>query len=199
MMKILNSDNYRFILASHSPRRQLLLREMGLKFNVLARQVDEHYPVDLIREQIPLYISQSKSLAYGDLLNDEKTIIITADTIVWLDNKVLGKPDSRDEAFSTLHTLSGCMHEVFTGVCIRAQNKHISFYECTRVYFKQLTDYEINYYLNRFRPLDKAGAYGIQEWIGYIGIEKIDGCYYNVMGLPVSRLYRELTQFCQPV
>jgi septum formation protein len=183
------------ILGSASPRRQLLLEKLDIPFRVLTRKISEDYPGDLIREQIPLYLCQKKAAAYKDELDHPDTILITADTIVWMDDHVLDKPAGREEAFNTLNALSGRKHQVITGVCLSSRNKRKTFFVSTDVYFKSLKKEEINYYIEHYRPFDKAGAYGIQEWIGYVGIERIEGSFYNVMGLPVKALYDELLIF----
>ncbi len=194
---LINSLNqFHLILGSKSPRRQMLLSEIGLKFRIHTRLISEDYPAGLQREEIPLFLCNHKADAYTDLLADDRTIVITADTIVWVDGSNIGKPGSAAEAAEMLNRLSGRMHEVFTGVCLRSQQKNISFYECSEVFFKHLRQWEIDYYLSHYKPYDKAGAYGIQEWIGYIGIEKINGSFYNVMGLPIKKLYEELISFC---
>jgi septum formation protein len=195
-MYIQQLNNFRFILGSKSPRRQHLLSELGLKFNVLTRQIEEDYPEELQREEIPLFLCEHKSKAFDDVLTDMHTVLITADTIVWLDNMNIGKPKDADEAVFILNQLSGKKHEVLTGVCLRSLSKTHSFHVCSEVYFNQLRPEEIEYYVRHFKPYDKAGAYGIQEWIGYIGIEKINGSFFNVMGLPVQRVYNELLKFC---
>lgn len=185
---------YHFILASKSPRRQFLLKDLGLDFEIHTKEVNESFPTDLKAEQIPLYLCEKKANAFDEELNNN-TIVITADTIVWIENKVLNKPENLDDAVRMLKLLSGKMHEVFTGVCIKSKNKSKTFYACTKVYFKTLSDYEIEFYVNNFHPFDKAGAYGAQEWIGYIAVEKIEGSYFNVMGLPLKELYEELLVF----
>ncbi len=195
MIDLLNRFN--FILASKSPRRQHLLSEIGLKFSVRAENVQESYPPELLREEIPLYLSRQKSEAFNTNLLDNNTILITADTIVWIDKTNVGKPSTADEAIASLRLLSGRMHEVITGVCLRTANRTHSFYACSEVWFKPLLQDEIDYYVHHCKPYDKAGAYGIQEWIGYIGIERINGSFYNVMGLPVQQLYDELLHFCE--
>lgn len=193
-MFIPNIDDYKIILASQSPRRHYLLKEIGLEFEIRRKQfIDESYPDYLQKEQIPLHIAKNKALAFGELQDYE--ILITADTIVWLNNKVLQKPTGQDDAVKILTELSGNCHQVYTGVCIRSNKKEIVFSACTDVYFKKLTYAEIDYYVNHFQPFDKAGAYGIQEWIGYIGVEKINGSFFNVMGLPIQKLYSELDDF----
>ncbi|MDX9845414.1 MAG: Maf family nucleotide pyrophosphatase [Tenuifilaceae bacterium] len=185
------------ILASQSPRRQQLLAELGLPFEVrLFGEVDESYPTNLVYTDIPVYLAQKKAEPYKPSLQDNE-ILITSDTIVWCKGDVLGKPTDRDDAVEILRTLSGCKHTVVTGVAINFQGRFRSFIAETDVYFRSLTDEEILYYIDNFKPFDKAGAYGIQEWIGYVGVERIDGSYFNVMGLPVQKLYSELVSFLQ--
>jgi len=186
---------YQIILGSQSPRRQYLLKELGIKFDVKLKQmVEEVYPENLTKEEIPLYLARIKAESFDDELN-ENIIVITADTIVWKDGQVLQKPKDEKEAFDILKSLSGTMHQVYTGVCIRSVNQKSTFSSRTDVYFKDLTDKEIWYYIDKYEPFDKAGSYGIQEWLGYIGVEKIDGSFFNVMGLPVQKLYVELKKF----
>ncbi len=193
-MFIPNIDDYKIILASQSPRRHYLLKEIGLEFEIKLKQfVDESYPDHLKKEEIPLYIAGKKAEIYGKLEDNE--ILITADTIVWLKDKVLQKPIDQDDAIKILKELSGNCHQVYTGVCIKSNDKEVLFSAWTDVYFKKLTFHEIDYYINHFQPFDKAGAYGIQEWIGYIGVEKINGSFFNVMGLPIQKLYTELDDF----
>ena len=191
-MKDLKKHN--LILASKSPRRQYLMKELGLDFEVHIKDVDESFPENFKAQEIPLYLCQKKADAFDEELTDN-TIVITADTIVWIDNQVLNKPESFDDAVRMLKLLSGKKHEVYTGVCLRSKNKTKTFYALTNVYFKELSQEEIEYYINNFNPYDKAGAYGAQEWIGYIAVEKIEGSYFNVMGLPVRELYEELLKF----
>jgi septum formation protein len=189
-IEILN--NYDIVLASKSPRRQHLLRELGLRFRVINDiDMDEVYPPSLMAEQIPIFLARAKAACYEKILN-ARTILITADTIVWHNNEVIGKPSSTKDAVEMLLRLSGNMHEVFTGVCIKTASSEIVFHASSKVYFRKISEDEIRYYVDRFKPLDKAGAYGVQEWIGYVGVEKIEGSYFNVMGLPVQRLYCEL-------
>ena len=188
-------NNYHIILASNSPRRRELLSGLGIEYEVRTLpDIDESYPDDLQGGDIPLYISKEKADAYKPLLQPDE-LIITADTIVWLKGEVLGKPRGREEAIAMLHKLSGHIHEVFTGVTLTTKEKQRSFYAETKVTFAQLSDEEIVHYVDNYQPYDKAGSYGVQEWIGYIGVERIEGSYFNVMGLPVQRLYKELTQF----
>lgn len=186
---------YHIILASNSPRRKELLSGLDLEYEIRTMpDIDESYPAELQGGDIPLYISKEKADAYKSMLQTND-LIITADTIVWLDGEVLGKPHNREDAIAMLHKLSGHTHEVFTGVTLTTAQKQRSFYAETKVTFAQLSDEEIAHYVDKFQPFDKAGSYGVQEWIGYIGVERIEGSYFNVMGLPVQRLYKELKIF----
>jgi septum formation protein len=186
---------YHIILASNSPRRRELLSGLDISYEVkVLPDIEESYPQDLPTEEIPLYIAAEKAAAYKDLMKDDE-LIITADTVVILGSEVLGKPSDLDKARRMLRRLSGQTHQVITGVCLMTRDKKRSFSVTTDVTFKELTDEEINYYVEKYQPLDKAGAYGIQEWIGYIGVTGLNGSYFNVMGLPVQRIYRELQNF----
>lgn len=185
---------YKIILASKSPRRQQLLKDLGLSFEIHTKEVDESFSSDLKAEQIPVYLAEKKAAAFQEDI-DDKTIVITADTIVWVDNQALNKPENFEDAKRMLQLLSGKMHEVFTGVCLKSKSKTKTFYAQTKVYFKPLTEEEIEYYINNNKPFDKAGSYGAQEFIGYIGIEKMEGTYFNVMGLPLKELYENLQAF----
>lgn len=187
-----NLKKYRLILASGSPRRRELLTGLGLDYEIkLLPDVDETYPDALQGEDIPLYIAREKADAYKSLMQPDE-LIITADTIVWMDGNVLGKPTDEAHAIEMLRTLSGHTHQVITGVCLTTTTFQRSFSVTTEVTFAPLTDEEIDYYVTRYYPLDKAGAYGIQEWIGFVGVEAIKGSYFNVMGLPIQKLYKEL-------
>jgi septum formation protein len=186
--------NYNYILASKSPRRQELLRSLGVNFQVIANDVDETYPGNLIKEEIPVFLAELKSKSFIKNLK-ENDLLITADTIVWLNGEVLGKPENKEEAVRTLQKLSANEHQVISGVCLTSIHKQKSFFSISNVRFKNLSLPEIEYYVSEFSPLDKAGAYGIQEWIGYIGITQIEGSFYNVMGLPVQQLYTEIQNF----
>jgi len=186
--------NYRIILASKSPRRQLLLKGLDISFEIKVKDIEEKYPLHLKREYIALYLSELKASAFENELND-KTIVITADTIVWINEHILNKPENYDDAVNILAQLSGNMHEVITGVCFKTKEKTHSFYALTNVFFKKLSTEEIEYYVSNYQPYDKAGAYGAQEWLGYIAIERIEGSYFNVMGLPTRMLYDELINF----
>lgn len=180
----------KLVLASNSPRRRELLSGLGLEYEVRTMQgIDESYPEGLPMEEIPQYISRKKAAAYT-LEPDE--LLITADTIVWLDGKVLGKPVDEEDAKQMLRRLSGKTHQVVTGVTLTWADRQHTFASVSKVTFAPLTEDEIDHYVTHFRPLDKAGAYGIQEWIGYIGVTSIEGSYFNVMGLPVQRLYTEM-------
>jgi len=189
-LRKLNSHD--IILASKSPRRQHLLTELGISFRVINHvDMDEVYPAVLVAEEIPVFLACAKADCYNTLI-EKNTLLIAADTIVWLDGKVIGKPEGRDDAVAMLSRLSGQMHEVFTGVCLRSFTTERVFHSVSRVFFRPLAQEEIIYYVDTHRPFDKAGAYGVQEWIGYIGVERIEGSYFNVMGLPVQQLYYEL-------
>ncbi len=191
------ANTYRIILASQSPRRKNLLEGLDLNFEVIVRNdIDESYPADLGMVEIPEFLARSKSDHYTDLL-DKKTILITADTIVWHKDEVLGKPRDVQEAYDLVSRLSGNKHKVVTGVCLRSSENIRVFHSKSEVVFRRLTHEEIYYYVTKYKPLDKAGAYGIQEWIGYVGIEKIKGSFFNVMGLPVQMLYKELIRFIE--
>ena len=187
--------NYHIILASNSPRRRELLAGLGLDFEVkVLPDIDESYPSDLPAGEIAEYIAREKAQAYRNVM-DDNDLVITADTVVIVDNEVLGKPVDADDARRMLRLLSNRTHQVITGVCLTTTKQQRHFSVSTDVTFKQLTDKEINHYIEVYRPFDKAGAYGIQEWIGYIGVTGINGSYFNVMGLPVQRIYSELSAF----
>jgi septum formation protein len=187
---------YQIILGSASPRRQELLKSLGFEFlNNPIKNVDEtEWPKDLQAQEICIYLAEKKADAYEEELK-ETEILITADTIVWCEDKVFNKPTNFAEGKKMLETLSGKMHEVFTAVCLKSGNKQTTFFDASKVYFKKLKPEEIEYYLTNFSPYDKAGGYGVQDWIGYIGIDKIEGSFYNVMGLPVKELFEELIKF----
>lgn len=186
--------DYNYILASKSPRRQELLTSLGIQFTVKTKEVEELYPGDLSKEQIPVYLAELKAKAFQNQLSSND-LLITADTIVCLENEVLGKPADYNEAFEMLSRLSGHEHQVITGVCLSSEQKNESFYAITNVQFKSLSEEEIGYYIREYKPFDKAGSYGIQEWIGCIGIRGIRGSFYNVMGLPVQKLYEHIVNF----
>ena len=184
--------DFRLILASQSPRRQQLLADAGLKYVLAPRfECDEVFPDDMPADEVAGYLSRLKSEAYPEVLGD-KDILLTADTVVVVDNDILGKPASREEAIEMIGRLSGRRHKVITGVTLRKATAAKTFSVSSDVVFRALSCEEIEYYVDEYRPMDKAGAYGIQEWIGYVGIERIEGSFYNVMGLPVQRVYVEL-------
>ncbi|MBR2262573.1 MAG: septum formation protein Maf [Paludibacteraceae bacterium] len=188
-------ENYDVILASNSPRRRELLAGLDISFEVKTIPgLEESYPATLKRGEIPLYLAQQKAHAYDSIMTD-RMLLITADTIVWSDDQQFGKPKDAQDAIQMIHRLSGKTHQVYTGVCIRTLHKEVSFVAKSDVTFAQLSDEEIAYYVERYRPFDKAGSYGVQEWIGYVAVEHIDGSFYNVMGLPVQRVYQELKKF----
>lgn len=190
-----NLSKYKIILGSNSPRRKELLSGLDIKFNVkVIPGLEENYPETLDPQEIPVFLSKQKAEAYLSSL-DDTMLLITADTIVWNGNAVIGKPKNRAEAIQMLRSLSGHEHHVVTGVCLTTTKKQLTFSVISSVRFASLNDEEIIYYVDKYKPSDKAGAYGIQEWIGYVGVESISGSFYNVMGLPVQRLYQELKTF----
>lgn len=190
----LNKFFFNIILGSSSPRRNELLKSLGFDFVINPSYADEDYPLNLKGYEIPVFLAEKKASSFNGVLT-ETDLLITADTIVWCEGEIFNKPINFEEGKLMLQTLSGKMHEVFTAVCLKSANKQIIFYDATKVYFKKFTNEEIEYYLNKYKPYDKAGSYGVQEWIGYIGIEKIEGSFYNVMGLPVKKLHEELMKF----
>tara|TARA_B110001452_G_scaffold141910_1_gene118016 strand:- start:123 stop:701 length:579 start_codon:yes stop_codon:yes gene_type:complete len=183
-------NNYNVILASGSPRRQQFFRDLDIDFSIQLKEIEEIYPENLKGVAITDYLSNLKSDAFSAL--NDKDLLITSDTIVWLEGKALGKPKDAKDAFTMLRAMSGKKHEVITSVCLKSTSFQKIINDITIVTFKELSDDEIQYYINNYKPFDKAGAYGIQEWIGFIGIEKIEGSYFNVVGLPVHKLYKEL-------
>jgi nucleoside triphosphate pyrophosphatase len=193
-MVIEDLNEYRIILASRSPRRQELLRELGLNFEVVIRDWSEEFPEHLRREEIALYIAGEKAKTFKSEIKKNE-IVITADTVVWCNNKVLDKPVDKYDAKRIIREISGNTHEVITGVCLLSATKQTFFFSSTKVTFSELTDDEIEYYVDNFRPFDKAGAYGIQEWIGIAACSRIEGSYFNVMGLPSEQVYSELKRF----
>ena len=188
-------NNYDIILASRSSRRHALLRQLDIKFRVSALDVKEVFPANMPVNEVAEHISNQKINGFPESKMKENTLIITADTIVAVDQIILGKPSDEKDAFNMLQMLSGRTHKVVTGVSLKSVHKSISFSSQTKVKFKELSDSEILYYIENYQPFDKAGGYGIQEWIGKIGVEWIEGSFYNVMGLPIQKLYKELSNF----
>jgi len=182
--------NHTIILASSSPRRQQFFRELDLDFVIQIKEVEEIYPKELERTEITDFLADLKSKPFTNLSKND--LLITSDTIVWLHDKALGKPKNEDEAFTMLKELSGKKHEVITSISIKSVAFQKIINDITTVYFKEITDEEINYYIKNHKPFDKAGAYGIQEWLGFIAIHKMEGSYFNVVGLPIHKLYKEL-------
>jgi septum formation protein len=181
---------HKIILASKSPRRQELLRLMDIDFRIVLKDVDESYPDHLTPEEIAVYIAEKKARAFDESVDDE--IVLTADTIVSVDAQILGKPENIDHAAEMLGLLSGKVHRVITGVCLLYKHRYNVFHDVSEVFFRKLTADEIRFYVEKYQPLDKAGAYGIQEWIGLVGIDRINGSYTNVVGLPTEKLYQQL-------
>lgn len=186
--------NYKVILASGSPRRQQFLRELGVPFEIRLKEVEEIYPEELQGAETTDFLAELKAKSMDDTLSPNE-ILITSDTIVWHKGKALGKPKDYDDAFIMLKTLSGNTHEVITSVCIKSLEKSDVFNETTKVTFNTLSDAEIKYYLDNYKPFDKAGSYGIQEWIGLVAIARIEGSYANVVGMPVDKVYQHLSKF----
>lgn len=187
-------DSYVIVLASKSPRRQELLRGMGVKFVTLTKETPEDYP-EMPFKKVPEYLSRQKSLAFNDEELPENYLLITADTVVIAANEILGKPADKADALRMLDLLSGKTHHVVTGVTVRTKNKSKTFSATSKVTFATLEPAEMEHYVDLYRPYDKAGAYGIQEWIGYVGISGLQGSFYNVMGLPTRKLYQTLKEF----
>ncbi len=189
--------SYNLILASRSPRRQMLMDGLDLSFEIKVKNTKEEYPKGMPYAEVPAYLSKLKASAFDREKLKANDIVVTADTIVVLKGQIIGKPKSKAEAIRTLESLSGVKHRVITGVCLTSKLKQHTFSSESEVYFKELVKEDIDYYVDKYSPMDKAGAYGIQEWIGYIGIEKIEGSFYNVMGLPTQMLYEELLHFVE--
>ena len=185
---------YNYILASKSPRRQQLLNLLGLDFRVAVKDTEENFPSGMPKEEIPVYLARLKAEPFLSELQ-ASDLLITADTIVWQNGVVLGKPSGNEEAREMLKNLSGNEHQVISGVCLTSPQKQTAFYAVTNVQFKVLSKKEIDHYISEYKPFDKAGAYGIQEWIGLIGITNIEGSFYNVMGLPIQKLYEKIIRF----
>jgi len=185
-------QKYKLILASGSPRRQQFFKDLDLDFEIRLKDIEEIFPIELKAEEITNYLALLKSSAFEGELN-ENEILITSDTIVWYNNKALGKPKNADDAFDILKSLSNATHEVITSVCFKTNTESTIMHEVTKVTFNELSDEAIRYYIENYKPFDKAGAYGIQEWIGFIGVSKIEGSYANVMGMPTDKVYEYLS------
>lgn len=182
------------ILASKSPRRQELIKGLELAYTIHTYEVDESFPEHLQAHDIALHLAQKKADAYPHTLK-ENEVLLTADTIVWINNTVLNKPEDEADSFRMLKTICGATHQVYTGVCLKSANKTITFYDKTDVTCRELSDDDIWHYINNYKPFDKAGSYGIQDWFGYTAVERINGCFYNVMGLPVGKVFESIKTF----
>ena len=190
-----HSEPLHVILGSQSPRRRELMAGLDVPFSCVTIDADESYPADLKAGDIPMYISRAKARAYVGELQD-KDLLITSDTIVWLNGEMLGKPQDEEEAKAMLARLSGQTHEVYTAVCFADKNGELeTWVDCTKVTFNNLSEEDIDYYVSKYRPLDKAGAYGVQEWIGYVGVTRMEGSYFNVMGFPICHVYERLKKY----
>ena len=194
-MMLENLKKYNIVLASKSPRRQELLKGVGVEFSVITKDVDESYPSNMSVYDVAPYLSVKKAKAFNEDELPENYMVITADTVVIVDDEILGKPKDTEGAYEMLNKISGKKHSVITGVTIRTSDKVKTFSVVSKVSFETLDKEEIEYYVNNFKPYDKAGAYGIQEWIGYIGVNHVEGSYFNVMGLPTQKLYKMLKTF----
>jgi septum formation protein len=192
----MNKQIPKIILASKSPRRQELLRQMDVDFSIVLKEVDESYPEHLTPEEVAVYIAKKKAEAYDDHINDEA--VLTADTIVCIDGLILGKPENNAHAIEMLQRLSGRVHKVITGVCILYKQEYNLFHDVSEVFFRKLTDEEIITYVEKYQPMDKAGSYGIQEWVGITAIQRIEGSYTNVVGLPTEKVYQQLLRLTSP-
>jgi septum formation protein len=190
----LNSQNWNIILASQSPRRKQLLEQLGYSFTQKSKNTDENFSAEMPQREVAEYLSNKKAAAFESEIQPND-LIIASDTIVLIENEILNKPADHKEAFEMISKLSGKQHEVITGVCLKSAKKTVSFSVSTTVFFKKLKEGEINYYINQYKPFDKAGAYGIQEWIGLIGVDKIEGSFYNVMGFPAKLVYEAIEKF----
>jgi septum formation protein len=186
--------NYELILASQSPRRQQLLAQMGYEFEVRLQETDETVPLDMPIQEVPLFLARKKADTFMKALKNDE-LLITADTIVIIGNEILNKPQDEKEAFEMLSKLSGKRHEVVTGFCLTSLEKQVTDSDTTLVFFRHLTAKEINFYIKNYAPFDKAGSYGAQDWIGMVGVQHIEGSYFNVMGLPTHKLYQALLNF----
>lgn len=194
---MIDLNPYKLILASKSPRRHELLKGLDIPFEVRTKDTDESFSEKMQREEIAEFLARIKGEAFLPEIKPDE-LILTADTIVWLGDRVFNKPQSAEEAVEMIYTLSGRMHEVITGVSLLTARKQHVFHDTTKVYFGEVDRDDIVHYVHRFKPFDKAGAYGIQEWIGYVGIERIEGSFYNVMGFPTRKFYVELQEFLKP-
>lgn len=192
----MNSRIPKIILASKSPRRQELLRQMDVDFRIVLKEVDESYPNTLSPEEVAVYIAEKKAKAYDGTVTNE--IVLTADTIVCIDDLILGKPEDEADAIAMLKRLSGRVHKVVTGVCIVSKGEYNLFHDVSEVFFRTITDEEINNYVTKYKPYDKAGSYGIQEWMGITAIQRIEGSYTNVVGLPTEKVYQQLLRLSNP-
>ena len=190
-----NIKRYNIVLASKSPRRQELLKGIGVDFTILTKEVDESYPSRLPLIDVAPFLSLKKAKAFEETELPDNYMVITADTVVIVENEILGKPKDRDDAVRMMKLLSGKVHKVVTGVTVHTKTKTKTFSVTSKVTFETLDSQEVDYYIDNFRPYDKAGAYGVQEWIGYIGVSNVEGSYYNVMGLPTQKLYKVLKEF----
>jgi len=188
------ASSYAIKLASKSPRRQQLLQTLEIDLEVWSLDVDESFPKELCRAEIPLHLAKIKADAFLPRMG-ARDLVITADTIVWIDNRVLNKPADADEALEMLRLLNGNTHDVFTAVCLRTTEREELLWDCTRVHFAHLSEEELRHYIEHYKPYDKAGSYGAQDWIGLVGIDRLEGSYFNVMGLPVHKLYSALKTF----
>lgn len=187
---------FQIILGSQSPRRKEILAGMGIAFEVKVIPTNEDFDLNWEPAKIATMLAIQKGNCFKNMINENKNLlVITADTIVSINNQVLNKPVNKEDAFNMIKTLSGNIHTVYTGVCITTANKQEAFVSSTNVYFNEITNEEIDYYIDQYKPFDKAGSYGVQEWIGYIGIQRIEGCFFNVMGLPVNELYKRLKNY----
>lgn len=191
---MLNSNNWNIILASQSPRRKQLLEQLGYTFTQKSKDTDESFSKEIPQREVAEYLSKKKAAAFTEEIK-HNDMIVASDTIVLIGDEILNKPSNYQEAFEMITKLSGKQHEVITGVCLKSKKKEVSFSVSTSVFFKKLKDEEINYYIEKFHPFDKAGAYGIQEWIGLIGVDKIEGSFYNVMGFPAKEVYEAIECF----
>jgi len=191
----MNDKTMNLILASKSPRRKQLLEQAGYSITIKLKEIDESYPSDLATDKVAEYIAIQKANGSKEFLQNEDDLLITSDTIVVWNDNILGKPKDKEDAFNILRNLSGNKHIVITGVCLMSKAKKVSFSDTSTVWFSQLTDEEIDFYLEKYQPYDKAGSYGIQEWLGLCKIHKIEGTYANIMGLPVNRIYEELANW----